>query len=151
MTQARTIGELRESGYVVLPVREEMRRNLLTMLTQEERLLAGIIGYDDTVIPDIENAVLSGHHIVFLGERGQGKSRIMRGLLALLDERVPAIAGCEINDDPYAPICRGCRRRVAEEGDAVGVVWIDREQRYGEKLATPDVSMADLIGEIDPI
>ncbi len=151
MTQARTIGELRESGYVVLPVREEMRRNLLTMLTQDDRLLAGIIGYDETVIPDIENAILSGHHIVFLGERGQGKSRIMRGLLALLDERVPAIAGCEINDDPFAPICRGCKRRVAEEGDAVGVVWIDRDQRYGEKLATPDVSMADLIGEIDPI
>jgi len=151
MEQAQTIRELRESGYAVLPVREEMRRNLLAMLGQGERLLAGIIGYDETVIPDIENAVLAGHHIVFLGERGQGKSRIMRALLALLDPTVPAIAGCEINDDPYAPICRGCRRRVAAEGDAVAITWIDREQRYGEKLATPDVSMADLIGEIDPI
>ncbi len=151
MEQARTIRELRESGYAVLPVREEMRRNLLAMLTRDERMLGGIIGYDETVIPEIENAVLSGHHIVFLGERGQGKSRIMRGLLALLDAAVPAIAGCEINDDPYAPICRGCRRRVADEGDAVAIAWIDRDQRYGEKLATPDVSMADLIGEIDPI
>src|SRR4051812_29497106 len=151
MEQARTIGELRQSGYAVLPVREEMRRNLLAMIARGDRLLSGIIGYDDTVIPEIENAVLAGHHIVFLGERGQAKSRIMRGLLALLDERVPAIADCEINDDPFAPICRVCRRRAGEEGDALAITWIGRDQRYGEKLATPDVSMADLIGEIDPI
>ena len=151
MERARTIGELRQAGYEVLPVREEMRRNLLTRLARGERILPGIIGYDETVIPEIENAVLAGHHIVFLGERGQAKSRIMRGLLSLLDARVPAVAGCEINDSPYQPICKQCRRRVAEQGDAVEIVWIDGERRYGEKLATPDVSMADLIGEIDPI
>jgi magnesium chelatase subunit I len=151
MEDVRTLGELKRVGYEVLPVREEMRRNLLGGIARGERMLPGIIGYEETVIPDIENAVLSGHHIVFLGERGQAKSRIMRGLLAMLDERVPAVAGCEINDDPFRPICRACRRRALDEGDALGIVWIDRAQRYGEKLATPDVSMADLIGEIDPI
>ncbi len=151
MEDARTLGELKRGGYEILPVREEMRRNLLARLTRGERILPGIVGYDETVIPEIENAILSGHHIVFLGERGQAKSRIMRGLVSLLDERVPAVAGCEINDDPLRPICRGCRRRVAEEGDALPLVWIGRDHRYGEKLATPDVSMADLIGEIDPI
>ena len=149
--QARTIGELRAVGYEVVPVREEMRRCLLGKLARGERVLPGIIGYDATVIPEIENAVLAGHHMVFLGERGQGKSRVMRGLLSLLDSSVPAIEGCEINDNPYAPICKPCRRRVAEEGDAVTITWVGRERRYGEKLATPDVSMADLIGEIDPI
>src|SRR6185369_12549862 len=114
-------------------------------------MLPEIVGYDETVIPEIENAILAGHHIVFLGERGQGKSRIMRGLLALLDPVVPAVAGCEINDDPFAPICRKCRERAAAEGDALPIVWLERDRRYGEKLATPDVSMADLIGEIDPI
>jgi len=128
-----------------------MRRNLMQRLTTGEPILPGIIGYDDTVIPEIENAVLAGHHIVFLGERGQGKSRIIRGLVGLLDETVPAVDGCAINDDPLAPRCRVCRRRIAEEGDALPVVWIDRDMRYGEKLATPDVSMADLVGEVDPI
>jgi magnesium chelatase subunit I len=151
MERARTIGELKAAGTAVLPVREEMRRNLLTMLTTGERLLPGIIGYDETVIPEIENAILSGHHIVFLGERGQGKSRVMRGLLSLLDPVVPAIAGCEVNDDPFAPICRRCRRLVEEQGDDVEIAWLDRDRRYSEKLATPDVSIADLIGEIDPI
>jgi magnesium chelatase subunit I len=151
MEQARTVGELKLAGYQVAPVREEMRRNLLAKLAAGERILNGIVGYDDSVIPEIENAVLAGHHIVFLGERGQGKSRIMRGLLALLDSAIPAVAGCEINDDPFAPICRACRQRVVTEGDALPIVWLERERRYGEKLATPDVSMADLIGEIDPI
>jgi magnesium chelatase subunit I len=151
MEEARTLGELRRVGYEVVPVREEMRRNLLAVLARGDRILSGIIGYDETVVPDIENAILSGHHIVFLGERGQAKSRIMRGLIALLDERVPAVAGCEINDDPFHPICRACKRRLEAEGDAVPLVWIERAHRYGEKLATPDVSMADLIGEIDPI
>jgi magnesium chelatase subunit I len=149
--QARTIGELKTAGYRVLPVREEMRRNLLARLASDRPLLPGIVGYEHSVIPEIENAILAGHHIVFLGERGQGKSRIMRGLVDLLDESVPAIAGCEINDDPYRPLCKACRERVAREGDAVGIVWLPRERRYGEKLATPDTSMADLIGEIDPI
>jgi len=151
MEEPRTIGELRQAGYEVLPVREEMRRNLLGRLARGERILPGIIGYDDTVIPEIENAILAGHHMVFLGERGQAKSRIMRGLLSLLDARVPAIAGCEVNDNPYAPICKECRRRVSGEGNAVAITWIACDRRYGEKLATPDVSMADLIGEIDPI
>jgi magnesium chelatase subunit I len=128
-----------------------MRRNLMRRLAAGEPILPGIIGYDDTVIPEIENAILAGHHIVFLGERGQGKSRVIRGLVGLLDEAVPAVEGCAINDDPMAPRCRTCRRRAAEEGDALPVVWIEREARYGEKLATPDVSMADLVGEVDPI
>ncbi|MCW5891729.1 MAG: magnesium chelatase [bacterium] len=146
-----TLGELRASGYVVRPVREEMRRNLLAKLQSGERFLPGIVGYDDSVIPEIENAILAGHHIVFLGERGQGKSRIIRGLVGLLDEAVPAIAGCAIQDDPTAPICAACKRRAADEGDALPIAWTPRHQRYGEKLATPDVSMADLIGEIDPV
>jgi len=147
----RTLGELRASGYRVLPVREEMRNNLLARLAGAERMLPGIIGYDDTVVPELENAILAGHHVVFLGERGQAKSRLIRALTSLLDPLVPAVAGCQINDDPFAPICRTCRRRVEQEGDALPIAWIGRDDRYGEKLATPDVSMADLVGEIDPI
>src|ERR1051325_7908184 len=128
-----------------------MRKNLVHCLETSKRILPGILGYDETVIPDIENAILSGHHMVFLGERGQAKSRIIRGLVSLLDERIPIVQGCEINDTPFEPICRACRRRAAEEGDALPIEWIGRDQRYGEKLATPDVSIADLIGEIDPI
>src|SRR5437867_8932325 len=128
-----------------------MRKNLVCCLENAERILPGIIGYDDTVIPEIENAVLSGHHMVFLGERGQAKSRIIRGLVSLLDERIPIVQGCEISDNPFAPICRVCQRRLGKEGDQLPIEWIDREQRYGEKLATSDVSIADIIGEIDPI
>ena len=151
IARSRTVGELRAAGYRVLPVREEMRKNLLVRLGRGERILPGIIGYDDTVIPEIENAVLAGHHIVFLGERGQAKSRVIRGLTSLLDPLVPVIAGCPINDDPFAPICRECKRRLAAEGEALAIAWIGPDERYGEKLATPDVSMADLVGEIDPI
>ncbi len=146
-----TLGELKGSGYRVVPVREEMRTNLLARLARRERILPGIIGYDDSVIPEIENAILAGHHMVFLGARGQAKSRIIRSLTALLDPLVPAVAGCAVNDHPLAPICRSCQRRLATEGDALPIVWIGPETRYGEKLATPDVSMADLIGEIDPV
>jgi magnesium chelatase subunit I len=128
-----------------------MRRNLLARLARGERILPGIIGYDDTVIPEIENGILAGHHMVFLGERGQAKSRIIRGLTSLLDPLVPAVAGCPINDDPFEPICAACRRRLAEEGAALALAWIGPGARYGEKLATPDVSMADLVGEIDPV
>ncbi len=151
MASLNTLGDLRRSDYRVRPVREEMRANLLAKLAGAERILPGIIGYDETVIPEIENAILAGHHIVFLGERGQAKSRIIRGLVSLLDEKVPIVAGCEINDNPFAPICRECQRRAAEMGDALPVEWIERDSRYAEKLATPDVSIADLIGEIDPI
>jgi magnesium chelatase subunit I len=147
----RTLGELRASGYVVRSVREEMRKNLLARLAHGERILPGIIGYDESVIPEVENAVLAGHHMVFLGERGQAKSRLIRTLTTLLDPLVPVIAGCQINDSPLAPICRECRRRAAAEGDALALAWIGPDVRYGEKLATPDVSMADLVGEIDPV
>lgn len=151
MQKPRTFGELRRSGYHLLSVREEMRRNLLAMLHRRERILPGIVGFDDTVIPEVENAILAGHHIVFLGERGQGKSRIIRGLTSLLDPEVPAVAGCPIHDRPDRPICKTCRVRAAELGDDLGIEWIGRVQRYGEKLATPDVSIGDLIGEVDPI
>ncbi|HVO25603.1 MAG TPA: magnesium chelatase [Candidatus Margulisiibacteriota bacterium] len=151
MQRAGTRGELRRSGYQVLTVREEMRRNLLAKLAAGERILPGIVGFDDTVVPEIENAVLAGHHMVFLGERGQAKSRIIRALSLLLDPLVPVVRGCAINDDPLRPICKECRRRAAEDGDALAVDWIGPDHRYGEKLATPDVSIADLIGEIDPV
>jgi magnesium chelatase subunit I len=151
MQQASTLGELKRSGYEVLPVREEMRRNLLHRLAAHERILPDIIGFDDSVIPEIENAILAGHHMVFLGERGQAKSRIIRGLTSLLDALTPVVQGCPINDNPLRPICKQCRRRLQEEGDALPLVWVATEQRYGEKLATPDVSIADLIGEIDPV
>jgi len=146
-----TIGELARSGYSTKPVRMEMRDNLLRRLRNRERTLPGIIGYDKTVVPEIENGILAGHHIILLGERGQAKSRIIRSLASLLDEFVPTIKGCEINDDPFTPICKFCRRQVAEHGDHTEIVWIGRDHRYGEKLATPDVTVADLIGEIDPI
>ena len=151
MNEAKTLGELKRSGTAVLSVREEMRKNLVQYLESGKRILPGIVGYDNTVIPEIENAILSGHHMVFLGERGQAKSRVIRGLINLLDERIPVVQGCEINDNPYKPICRACRKKAAELGDALPLEWIDRDLRYGEKLATPDVSIADLVGEIDPI
>jgi magnesium chelatase subunit I len=151
VTEAKTLGELKKNGVAVLPVRDEMRKNLVQLLESGKRILPGIVGYEETVIPEIENAILSGHHMVFLGERGQGKSRIIRGLVSLLDERIPIVQGCEINDNPFQPICRGCRKKAAEMGDGLPLEWIGRDLRYGEKLATPDVSIADLVGEIDPI
>lgn len=151
MPAPRTLGELEASGYRPVSVREEMRRNLLARLERGTPLLPGIVGFDDSVVPGIENAVLSGHHIVFLGERGQAKSRIIRALTGLLDEQVPVVEGCALNDDPLAPICRECRRRRHELGAALPVAWLGRDRRLGEKLATPDVTIADLIGEIDPI
>jgi magnesium chelatase subunit I len=151
LLKLRTLGELKRAGYQTQPVRIEMRNNLVDRLRRKERILPGIVGYDDSVVPEVENGVLAGHHMIFLGERGQAKSRIIRSLADLLDEYVPAVKGCEINDDPYAPICRQCRRLSAEKGDELEIVWIGRDHRYAEKLATPDVSVADLIGEIDPI
>jgi magnesium chelatase subunit I len=151
LLKVRTLGELKRTGYKTRPVRLEMRNNLVERLRRKERILPGIVGYDDSVVPEVENGVLAGHHMIFLGERGQAKSRIIRSLADLLDESVPAVKGCEINDDPYAPICRQCRRLAEEKGDELEIAWIGREHRYAEKLATPDVSVADLIGEIDPI
>src|SRR5512146_470339 len=146
-----TIGQLRDSGYRVLSVKDEMRQNLMRKLRAGEDLFPGVIGYEESVIPQVENAILSGQDIVLLGERGQAKTRIARSLINLLDDEVPAIAGCEINDDPFNPLCKACRLRVADEGDDTPIHWIAREHRYGEKLATPDISIADLIGEVDPI
>jgi magnesium chelatase subunit I len=149
--KAKTIGELKASGYRPIPVREEMRRNLIRMIRDKTDIFPGIIGYNDTVIPQVKNAVISGQDIIFLGERGQAKSRIMRLLVDLLDEEVPVIQGCEVNDNPLSPICRVCRDRVAAEGDATEIEWLPRVTRYGEKLATPDITIADLIGDVDPI
>ncbi len=149
--RAKTIGELRASGYTPVSVKQELRRNLISMIRDHQQVFPGIIGYSDTVIPNIENAILSGHDIIFLGERGQAKSRLMRALKQLLDDSVPAIKGCEINDDPFAPICKHCRDMVAAHGDKTEIVWLGRESRYSEKLATPDIAMADILGDIDPI
>ncbi len=150
-TRPRTIGELRESGYRVLSVKEEMRKNLIQNIRDGEDLFPGIIGYEDTVIPQIENAILSGQDIIFLGERGQAKTRMARSLVNLLDEVVPIIAGCEINDNPFDPVCKSCRDKVAAQGDQVEIAWLPRDRRYGEKLATPDITISDLVGEVDPV
>jgi magnesium chelatase subunit I len=146
-----TIGALRATGYRPRTVKEELRGNLITALAEKRALFQGIVGFEATVIPQIENAILSGQDIILLGERGQAKTRIARQLIELLDPVAPAIAGCEINDDPFAPICAACRYRVANDGDSVELVWLTPDQRYTEKLATPDISIADLIGEVDPI
>ncbi|MEA2680106.1 MAG: magnesium chelatase subunit, partial [Candidatus Binataceae bacterium] len=151
LLKLQTFGELKRADYRTKPVRIEMRDNLLERLRSKEKVLPGIVGYDDTVLPEIENGILAGHHMILLGERGQAKSRIIRALASLLDEHVAAIAGCEISDDPYAPICGRCHALMAEKGDATPIEWLTRDHRYAEKLATPDVSVADLIGEIDPI
>jgi magnesium chelatase subunit I len=147
----QTIGELRASGYTPVSVKQEIRHNLINMIKAHREVFPGIIGYSDTVIPNVENAILSGHDIIFLGERGQAKSRLMRVLMQLLDEKIPAIKGCEINDNPFAPICKYCRDMVAANGDKTEIVWLGREERYSEKLATPDIAMADLLGDVDPI
>jgi len=146
-----TLGELRRSGYKVQPVKDEMRQNLIRKLQAKETLLPGIIGYDQTVIPSIVNAVLARHDVLLLGLRGQAKSRIVRMLPSLLDEYIPFIKGCEINDNPYRPVCKRCTDLVKERGESVEIDWLHRDRRFGEKLATPDVTIADLIGDIDPI
>ena len=137
MPKQKTIGALKKSGYKSLPIKEEIRNNLIRKMRN--------------VIPQIENAILAGQDIIFLGERGQAKSRMIRGLVSLLDEEVPVIANCEINDDPFAPICSSCKDAIENEGDKVAIEWMARDLRYGEKLATPDITIADLIGEVDPI
>jgi len=152
----KTLAELRRSEWTEKnigqrSVRQELRENLLHKMESGEPLFPGVHGYDDTVVPQIINAILSRHHFILLGLRGQAKSRILRGLIAFLDERIPAIAGCEINDNPYHPLCRACRERIAGEGDTIPIAWIPRQHRYVEKLATPDVTIADMIGDVDPI
>lgn len=151
MTKPRTLGELRESGYQILSVREEMRKNLIEKLRSDEQIFPDVVGYEETVIPQVENAILSGQDIIFLGERGQAKTRMARGMVNLLDAEVPIVAGSEINDDPFSPISRMAQELIAEQGDDTPIEWIPRESRYAEKLATPDTTIADLIGEVDPI
>ncbi|HYP60887.1 MAG TPA: sigma 54-interacting transcriptional regulator [Thermomicrobiales bacterium] len=149
--RAATLGELRASGYTPKSIREEMRENLIAKMRSGAGLFPGIHGYETTVVPAIENAILSGHDIIFLGERGQAKTRMARSLTNLLDEYIPIVAGSEISDDPFNPVSRYARDLVDEHGDATPVEWVHRDQRYGEKLATPDTTIADLIGEVDPI
>ncbi len=151
MTQPSTLGELRNSGWTSRSVKEEIRENAIRLIAGGEELFPGVLGYEDTVLPQLENALLAGHDVIFLGERGQAKTRMIRGLVALLDEWMPIVAGSEINDDPYNPVSRHARDLVDELGDDTPVEWVHRDTRFGEKLATPDTSIADLIGEVDPI
>src|SRR4249919_654316 len=151
MAAIETLGDLRRSGYRSRPVKQEIRDNLVSKLQSGETLFPGIIGYDDTVVPQLVNAVLSRHNFILLGLRGQAKSRILRGLADLLDERIPVVPGCEIHDDPLAPLCASCRARIAKSGDDLPIGWLGRDERFVEKLATPDVTIADMVGDIDPI
>lgn len=146
-----TLGQLKESGYKTKSIKEETRDNLISAIRNKENPFSGIMGYENTVIPDMERAILSRHNILFLGLRGQAKTRMARQMVELLDEYVPIVAGSEINDDPFRPISRFAKDFIAEHGNETPIRWIHRSERYGEKLATPDVSVADLIGDIDPI
>jgi len=151
MERPKTLGELKASNYQLISVKDEMRKNLIRKLQAGEPLFPGIIGYDETVIPQVQNAVLSKHDMLFLGLRGQAKTRMLRQLVHLLDDAIPIVAGSEVNDNPFVPVSREARDRLAKEGDDTPLEWIGRERRYHEKLATPDVTIADLIGEIDMI
>ncbi|MEM9037140.1 MAG: sigma 54-interacting transcriptional regulator [Actinomycetota bacterium] len=151
MDRASTLGELRASGWESVPVKEEIRRNAVRKIQAGEPLVDGVLGYEDTVLPQVENAVLAGHDVIFLGERGQAKTRMIRSLVNLLDEWMPIVQGSEINDDPYAPVSAKAKQLVDEHGDDTPIDWVHRDLRFGEKLATPDTSVADLIGEVDPI
>jgi magnesium chelatase subunit I len=147
----KTLGELRSSGYKVQSVKQEMRRNLIEKMRKGEDIFPGILGFEETVLPQLQNAILSGQDIIFLGERGQAKSRIIRSLVNLLDDEIPVVTGSEVNDDPFNPISRYAQDMIEREGDNTPIEWIGRDRRYGEKLATPDITIADLIGEVDPI
>jgi magnesium chelatase subunit I len=147
----RTLGELRESGWTSVPVAVELRRNVEARISSGAPLVEGVLGFEDTVVPQLENALLAGHDVILLGERGQAKTRLIRSLVDLLDEWLPVVEGSEINDDPFHPTSRYARLKVADDGDATAISWLHRSERYGEKLATPDTSIADLIGEVDPI
>src|SRR6188768_1098029 len=149
--RATTIGQLRASGWRSRPVKDEIRANAVERIRKGEPLFAGVLGYDQTVMPQLENALLAGHDVIFLGERGQAKTRMIRSLTGLLDEWMPIVAGSEINDDPFEPVSRYARDLVSIHGDDTQIDWVHRDTRFGEKLATPDTSIADLIGEVDPI
>jgi magnesium chelatase subunit I len=151
VTRPATIGELRAEGYPDRSVKEELRGNLLAKLGRREPLFPTIVGFDESVLPGLERGILAGHDLILLGERGQAKTRLIRRIVDLLDEETPAITGCEVNDHPFRPICARCRALVVDEGDGASIRWIGREDRYAEKLATPDTSVADLIGDVDPI
>src|SRR4051812_12468967 len=151
MALPKNLGELKESNYRVRSVKDEMRANLVSKLRAGEKLFPGIVGYDDTVIPQLVNAILSRHNLILLGLRGQAKSRIIRQLTELLDDRIPIIAGSEVNDDPFRPISAYGRQRLAQDGEQTRVDWMGRDARFVEKLATPDVTVADIIGDVDPI
>src|SRR5213083_344509 len=145
-----TLGELRASGHTFRGVKEEIRDNLLAMMRAGQDPFPGIVGFGQTVLPHLERALIAGHDIILLGERGQGKTRLIRTLAGLLDEWTPTVAGCEINDHPYQSACARCRRLAAEMGDDLPIEWRHRDDRYGEKLATPDTSVGDLVGDVDP-
>src|SRR5881394_2885234 len=156
MNFPRTLGELRRSPFSeeqlrARRVKDELRENLIAKLGDDAPIFPGIVGFDDTVVPQIVNAILSSHNFILLGLRGQAKSRILRALTTLLDPHLPYIAGCEIHDNPYAPVCQRCRELLKEQGNATPIAWLTPDERYVEKLATPDVTVADLIGDIDPI
>ena len=151
MSRPATLGELRASGWVSRPVKDELREHAIEALANGTPLVDGVLGYEDTVIPQLANAVLAGHDVIFLGERGQAKTRTIRSLVNLLDEWMPIVAGSEINDDPYHPSSAHARHLIADRGEETPIEWVHRSKRYGEKLATPDTSIADLIGEVDPI
>jgi len=148
---AATLGELRASGHIHRSIKEEIKQNLLTAMREGRDPFPGIVGFGQTVLPHLERALIAGHDIILLGERGQGKTRLIRTLVGLLDEWTPTVEGCEINDHPYAPACARCRRLAGELGDDLPVTWRHSSDRYGEKLATPDTSVGDLIGDIDPV
>jgi magnesium chelatase subunit I len=149
---ATTFGELKRNGHAPgMPVRDELRKNLVAKMRRRERLFPGVLGYDETVVPQVVNAILSRHHMILLGLRGQAKSRLIRSLTTLLDPQLPSVQGCEIHDDPFAPLCRRCREVLAEHRDDTPIAWLTPDERYVEKLATPDVTIADIIGDVDPI
>src|SRR5436853_4578161 len=156
MTQPLTLGELKRTEWAAparrqRTVKDEMRENLICLLENGSPLFPGVHGYEETVLPQLVNAILARHNFILLGLRGQAKSRILRGLTEFLDAEIPYIAGCEIHDHPFRPICRACRDLVAERGDDTPIEWLGRDARYVEKLATPDVTIADIIGDVDPI
>src|SRR3954452_24396343 len=150
-TRAATLGALRAGDYRSRTVKEEIRDNLLAVLREGGTPFPGIVGFDDTVVSQLESALAARRDLVLLGERGQGKTRVMRTLGTLLDEWMPVVKGCEIHDDPAAPVCTRCRRLAAELGEELPVAWVHREDRYVEKLATPDTSVGDLVGDVDPV
>src|SRR6186997_461636 len=150
-TTIKTLGQLKRAGYKSKSIKEELRENLIHRLRNRQTVFEGIWGYEETVIPDLERAILAGHDINLLGLRGQAKTRLARLMVNLLDEFIPVIAGSELNDDPFSPTSRFGRDKIKELGDATPISWLHRDERYSEKLATPDVSIADLIGDVDPI